>query len=175
MHDPRTGFEFPPATEKQLQETEEVLEFPLPPLLRAIYAHVANGGFGPAYGITGASGGYYFGEDGHYQTLAREPLPETFTGPILEEEIFSLNLSEYERQHNDLLQIDLPPHTWPDHFFPICYLGCGMDAYLDGMSGRVYRVESGYSQTEGITLFLTRLDESLESWLESWMNGEAHL
>jgi hypothetical protein len=143
--------------------------------LRILYTSVANGGFGPAYGITGASGGYYFGEDGHYQTMAREPLPETFTGTILEEEIFPFNLSEYERQHNDPPKIDLPAHTWPDHFLSICYLGCGMDAYLDGGSGRIYRGESGYSQTEGITFSLTRLGESLESWLESWMDGKAHL
>lgn len=174
-HDSRIGFEFPPATEKQLQDTEKVLGFPLPPLLRALYTYVANGGFGPAYGITGVSGGYYFGDDGHYQTLAQEPLPETFTGPLLEEEIIPLNLSEYAYQHDDPLHIDLPPHTWPDCFPSICYLGCGMDAHLDIMSGRVYRVESSYDETEGISLFLTRLDESLESWLGSWLEGKNHL
>jgi hypothetical protein len=55
-HDPQSGFEFPPASEEQLQATEEALGIPLPPMLRALYAQVANGGFGPACGITGACG-----------------------------------------------------------------------------------------------------------------------
>lgn len=50
-HDPRTGFEFFPATERQLQDTENALGFPLPPMLRSLYRHVANDGFGPAYGF----------------------------------------------------------------------------------------------------------------------------
>ncbi len=173
MHDPRTGFEFPPATEKQLRDTERALGFPLPPMLRALYAHVANGGFGPAYGITGAIEGYYLGDDGHYQTLGMDIPPETFTGPLLEEE--PINLAEYERQHGDPLSIDLPPNTWPDHFLQICYVGCGIDIYLDGVSGRVYRVESGYEEAEGLTLFLLRLDNSFEYWLESWLRGYSHL
>jgi len=53
-----TNFEFPPATEEQLRAIEEILGFPLPPLLRALYAQLANGGFGPRYGIMGALGGY---------------------------------------------------------------------------------------------------------------------
>lgn len=65
MHDSRSGFEFPPATEEQVQATEEALGLPLLPLLRALYTQVANGGFGPACGITGVCGGYYFGDDGH--------------------------------------------------------------------------------------------------------------
>lgn len=173
-HDRRIGFEFPPATAKQLQDTEKALGFPLPPMLRALYTHVANGGFGPAYGLTGASGGYYFGEDGHYQTLALESLPETYSGPLLEVE--PLNLAEYEHQHGDPLEMDLPPNTWPDHFLQICYLGCGMEVGLDGVRGRVYRIECGLAETEdGFMLVLHRLDNSLEHWLESWLVGNPHL
>src|SRR5436309_13989344 len=43
------GFEYPPATEDQLLATEAALGFPLPPLLQALYAEVANGGF--RYGL----------------------------------------------------------------------------------------------------------------------------
>jgi len=46
----KLGFEYPPATEDQLLATEAALGFPLPPLLRALYAQVANGGFGFGYG-----------------------------------------------------------------------------------------------------------------------------
>ena len=53
----RTGFAFPPASEEQLAATESALGFSLSPLLRAIYAEVANGGFGPGTGLRGAIGG----------------------------------------------------------------------------------------------------------------------
>src|SRR5262249_34940306 len=46
-HDARIGFEFLPATPEQLDMTEARLGYALPSLLRALYANVANGGFGP--------------------------------------------------------------------------------------------------------------------------------
>src|SRR5207249_395965 len=49
---------YPPATESQLLATEIALEFQLPPVLRSLYAQVANGGFGPGFGILGALGGF---------------------------------------------------------------------------------------------------------------------
>jgi hypothetical protein len=54
-HDPRTGFEFAPATPEDVQATEQALGFALPPLLRAVYLQVANGGFGPGTGLTGGA------------------------------------------------------------------------------------------------------------------------
>lgn len=48
---------FPPASEDVLAEAESTLGFKIPPLLRLIYANVANGGFGPGYGIIGVKGG----------------------------------------------------------------------------------------------------------------------
>jgi hypothetical protein len=46
-----------PATPEAVAEAEEVIGFPLPPLLRRLYLELANGGFGPAEGILGVSGG----------------------------------------------------------------------------------------------------------------------
>src|SRR6266571_8571326 len=51
----KLGFEYPPATEEQLLATERALGFPLLPVLRALYAQVANGGFGFGYGVRGRS------------------------------------------------------------------------------------------------------------------------
>ena len=45
-----SDFAFPPATEQELHETETILGFRLPPLLRALYAHLGNGGFGGKLG-----------------------------------------------------------------------------------------------------------------------------
>jgi hypothetical protein len=75
--DPRTfRFAFPPATEEQLLATESALGVPLPPDLRAIYAEVANGGFGPASGIVGAIGGAPLDAVGLvYEHIASDPVP----------------------------------------------------------------------------------------------------
>jgi hypothetical protein len=47
------------ATEDQIAMTEKVLSISIPSLLRSYYKNVANGGFGPLYGIYGVHGGFY--------------------------------------------------------------------------------------------------------------------
>jgi len=42
-----------PASPEAVDEAEEAFGFPLPGLLRRLYAEVGNGGFGPGYGIPG--------------------------------------------------------------------------------------------------------------------------
>lgn len=49
---------FPPTTEQQVGETEQQFGFSLPVLLRLLYTRVANGGFGPGFGIIGAKNGF---------------------------------------------------------------------------------------------------------------------
>jgi hypothetical protein len=46
-----------PASEEQLKAAERRLGFALPPLLRRLYAEVANGGVGPGPGMLGVKGG----------------------------------------------------------------------------------------------------------------------
>ncbi|TXJ85233.1 SMI1/KNR4 family protein [Streptomyces lavendulae] len=53
----RAGTLPPPATPEAVAAAEEVIGFPLPPLLRRLYVEVANGGFGPNEGILGVRGG----------------------------------------------------------------------------------------------------------------------
>jgi hypothetical protein len=45
------------ASEEQLVAAERRVDFALPPLLRRLYAEVANGGFGPGLGLLGVRGG----------------------------------------------------------------------------------------------------------------------
>jgi hypothetical protein len=71
-------FRFPPATDLQLAETERLLGFALPAALRGLYKEVANGGFGPGYGIVGAMGGARTSEGDRIADLYRidrEPRP----------------------------------------------------------------------------------------------------
>lgn len=173
-HDPHVGFEFPPATKEQLQATEEALGIALPPMLRALYTQVANGGFGPAYGITGARGGYA----GRYQTIDRC----TDTNPA----VHYFDLSEYEQAHGNPTYFELRETIQPAHFLHLCYEGCSMDFYLDGNSGRIYltaccrssdsqlpnEVLPGKLRPEWIVGY-QRVADSLEEWLERWLQSES--
>lgn len=47
----------PPTEPEELKAVEEHLGFPLPQGLRDIYTEVANGGFGPGYGLLGIGSG----------------------------------------------------------------------------------------------------------------------
>lgn len=49
----------PPASAEAVVETERVIGYPLPPLLRRLYLEVANGGFGPRAGVLGVAGSEY--------------------------------------------------------------------------------------------------------------------
>ncbi|WP_280908817.1 SMI1/KNR4 family protein [Streptomyces sp. SAI-090] len=52
----------PPATPDAVAEAEQVIGYPLPPLLRRLYLEVANGGFGPRGGVLGVPGGKWRGD-----------------------------------------------------------------------------------------------------------------
>jgi hypothetical protein len=49
---------YPPATRETIAMAEAELGFPLHPFLRRLYTEVANGGFGPGYGLAGLTGGH---------------------------------------------------------------------------------------------------------------------
>jgi hypothetical protein len=47
----------PPASVEAVEEAERVIRHSIPPLLRRLYLEVANGGFGPGFGVLGVRGG----------------------------------------------------------------------------------------------------------------------
>jgi len=49
----------PPVTERALAVAEARLRFPLPPLVRALYTQVADGGYGPGNGVIELAGHPY--------------------------------------------------------------------------------------------------------------------
>jgi hypothetical protein len=55
---PGQGKIYPPTTITVVEATEKELGFRIPSLLSQMYTEVANGGFGPGYGIYGLEGGY---------------------------------------------------------------------------------------------------------------------
>jgi hypothetical protein len=92
---------FPCATEQQLTRAEAELGFALPSLLRRLLGEVANGGFGPGFGLFGVEGG-------QPATIHADPTA----------------LSEaYVRMLDD--------ETWPRLLLPICDWGCATWSCLD--------------------------------------------
>jgi hypothetical protein len=151
----RKQFAFPSATEEQLAATEGALGFPLPPLLRAVYTQIANGGFGPGYGLRGAMGGF------------------SGTGTIVE----TYRWSEEGRQLIELPakeigseEFRLDGDLWPDRFLSLCEWGCNIESYLHCPTGRVFRVAPVEDEVFG----MRQQAATLEEWLKAWPQNESY-
>lgn len=147
------NFLFAPATETQLQVAEQTLGFVLPALLRELYANVANGGFGPAYGINGVNGGFGSAIDIDY----------LYTKGVSR----LVDISFYEKRQQPTKLLQLPEYVHPDRFITLCHWGCAMYSYLDCASGRVFG-GSGYRDFYGFSYQAPSLFE----WLDRWVNGQ---
>lgn len=162
MFDPQDpnnfGFVFSPASDAELVATEEKLGFALPPLLRTLYAKLANGGFGPQGGIRGALYGY------------AELYPEfngTIVGLYPGRSPFNGESSFIELQtleHGALV----PYEQWPRGLLQICDMGCCTEICV-GPDSHVYQVAS--SKREDCYLFMYT-QWTLEEWLWCWVKGE---
>ncbi len=147
---PDTGFSkvvYPPISNDELVSAEKFLGFPLTPSLRQIYLEVANGGFGPAYGLLGLTGGMT-NEDGNDAIM----------------------------QYKDYRQCDpADPHwRWPEGLLPVGHLGCAMYLCVDctKRDGPVIWFEpaaheDGKPWQDSFFPFV----ESTEEWLFAWIDG----
>lgn len=163
---PTQTFDHPPAAEEQLARTEEMLEFPLPAVLRALYASVANGGFGPGYGILGAVGGYGSG-DGVYD------IAQGFYQFADEMTLVPLEDNETPAETPGAQQFLLPAGCWPDRLLPLCYWGDAMYDFIDATTGLICQRDF-LDQELGVPrwrLVITRTDLALEDWLTRWLDG----
>lgn len=158
----RLGFVFAPATEEQLQATEARLGFSLPHLLRSLYAHVANGGFGPGTGLRGAIGGYpgiYPNQDG---TVAAQGYEGTFTYETYK------TLSSEAETRGGYAHMRAPSGEALDHLLHICDLGCCMEASVDEQE-RMFIV----APLEDDDFYaLEQMPWTFEEWLWRWTKGE---
>src|SRR5688572_8509251 len=139
---------YPPASEEAVVATEEQIHFPLPQTLRRIYLTVANGGFGPGYGVMGVLGG--FADDlGH--TVG--------------------DLFEVYRQSDP----EDPEWKWPEQFLPICHWGCVVYSAVDCRDEQhaVYLVDvSAKEPGESMDKIIKLQRSSLELWLSDWLDGK---
>lgn len=144
----RTGearLRYPCVDEDAIAEAERELGFRLPRLLRAIYLQVANGGFGPGFGLIGLEGG------------------------ATEDHDLSL-VEAYQQRETSPFDRDLPAElTWPDRVLPICSHGCAVYSCVDcnRRSGRVLTFNPAEWPEKPFRLQSPSLAEWLEEWLEA--------
>jgi len=158
------GFVFAPATVEQLQETEDILGFPLPPLLRLLYKKIANGGFGPGAGLCGAVGGS--GTPGTrtvsgYQARSDERMVKYHANNLLP----LLSLARLE----DRWVLDAKGHRtlhheaglWFRELIPLFDLGCQVIVCSNVMGSVFFRGPSEYDEL----MVLTDINQTLSEWL----------
>ena len=137
-----------PASKKALLVTEQRLGFRIPETLRRAYLEVANGGFGPGYGVMGVEAGFM---DDSGNTIA--DLFERYRRPDPED----------------------PEWQWPERFLAFCYWGCGVYSAVD--CGKdpspIYYIDAAVKETgepmESIVIFHK---PSIEDWLSDWLEGK---
>lgn len=151
-------------TQEQIQKTERLLGFALPPLLVTLYRSLANGGFGPGYGLRGMVGGYgtpatplgngeSFRSD---ETMVKYHRSVSSLVPLAFEETW---------MHDDKGQpyVTLPVNCWPASLAPLCDLGDVQEIGVD-TEGQLYLLVSDQDER------LCRLSRvgSLAEWLTQW-------
>jgi hypothetical protein len=139
---------FEPLSCRDLAQAEEELGFGLTPLLRRLYVDVANGGFGPAYGLLGLHGGKT--NEAGFDSVAQYKF--------------------LQRPHPD------DKHwVWPNGLLPVGHVGCAMFLCVDctNEKGPVILFEPNPHEhgTPWRDAFFP-LAESTEEWLFAWLDGE---
>lgn len=171
-HPQRHSFAYPPASEEQLRATDTALGFLLPPVLRALYAEVANGGFGPGGGIQGGLGGYGSRTDEQACTIVvdydwHREIGYTQVGH--HGPVHLVDLADYAgrwRRGRTREYLLLPHEVWPEQLLPLEDLGCCMKACLDCQTGCVLcTAPSGNDEEYEIGPIASSLEEYMERWL----------
>jgi hypothetical protein len=134
----------PPASPRELAESEERIGFDLPPLLRSIYSEIANGGFGPGYGFIGL--------------ITRVPLGQ-FKGDSAVELFESFRDGDLEN----------PTWVWPERLIPSCDWGCAIRSCIDCSEPRLPIIRFDPNKPEDQ---FVRESPSLAEWLEDWLDGK---
>lgn len=175
-HPQRVNFAYPPASAEQVQATEAALGFPLPPLLRLLYERLANGGFGPGAGISGALGGYGSRTDGPAMTIVDDYHFRCHTGyadmgrgnPVQLVDLAD-DAQHWKPTPSGKGLLLLPYAVWPVQLLPLEDRGCCQHACLDCKTGRVFCTAPSASNEE---YELGAVAASLSDYLECWLQGE---
>ncbi len=138
---------YPPANASQIAVAEARLGFTLPVLLHDIYARIANGGFGPGYGLLGIEGG------------AGEPIGQRTYNAI--------DLYEAFRARRES-----PP--WPKKLLPICHWGCEIYSCIDCAlpDAPVMALDPNRHGAGPWRCDCVLHVKSFAEWLQRWLDGE---
>ena len=132
----------PPLTLAAIEDAERDLGFRLPPLLRSIYLNVADGGYGPGWGLLPLN-------------IENKPSVVMF--------------DRYTRSH---FRNGLPPEGWPEPYLRFCEWGCniysGVDCSTDACA--VIRCDPMRGSENEIDWLIPER-ESLAQWLLDWLDG----
>jgi hypothetical protein len=135
----------PPATPEQVQASQRRLGFSLPVPLRQVVMQVANGGFGPGYGLLGLEGG------------ATDDLGDTAVDSYLVRR-------SWDGQQG---------WRWPERLVPICTWGCGIYTCMiceqGSIGGRLVRYDPDFEDE----LWQFRGEgRTVAQWLGAWLDGQ---
>jgi hypothetical protein len=131
-----------PVEETALARAEAALGFPVPKLLAALYLRIADGGFGPEYGL----------------------LPLLDSRPSNEPAAVPQYLADRESGRGD------PDRPWPEGVLPISHWGCGMYACVDCRTpeGTVLLYEPNADEAAHAWYVDA---PGLAEWLQNWIDG----
>jgi hypothetical protein len=157
--DPRRfGFAFPPVTTAHMRKAEELLGFPLPANLRALYHQLANGGFGPHYGLL-----RLIGDASEFDRTVVELYQEC------SERCTFFDLEGLVQPGKTSLFADT---VWPRHMLRICEEGCGNYICIHPPTEHIFRIGIWDAHEYDLTYVADSLDAWLQAWAESLMSPQ---
>jgi hypothetical protein len=138
----------PVATAPVLDAAEHALGFPLPAALRALYAQVGNGGFGPGFGILGVAGG-------HTDDLG--------------DNIITAYKAFAQRDPCE------PNWLWPERLVRLCHWGCAIYSCVDCSSPEspviVWVPNCWSKELTPAETAMAQESPSLDAWISDWATG----
>ena len=159
------------ATPAQLAAAEVAVGLPFPRLLRRLYTEVADGGFGPGYGLLAlAVGGRADGEAPSVRAQLGAGLPNDEIGagfPTREQSIETTGLGILANPVRRWAPIGDEPTT----LLAVCHWGCGIYSLVDTATddGRMWAFDPNPVSDPRDGVFA--LDHNLAGWLARWIDG----
>jgi hypothetical protein len=130
----------------EIANDERRLGFPLPPLMKRIYAEIGNGGFGPGYGLIGLTNG--------------TPDDTGKTAP----DIYSRFRDAYP---------DEPNWRWPQGLLPVCHWGCAILSCVDCADSnfRIRIFDPNVHEGDDWADSFFEQSNGFEIWMKEWASG----
>ena len=138
----------PPIAEQDLAYVENQIGFRLPELVRQIALTVADGGFGPNYGVN------------RLKHPANVPFGPHWEYPMSVESWHRL-YQQPNSEDRDCLK------AYPRHFIRYCEVGCNISLLVDCTNNSAMMFIDDPNAADAVR----PLNESLECWLSNWISS----